>query len=333
MKQHIFGQMPDGATVDEVVLSYGGLTARCITWGAALRDLRLDVAGQPRGVVLGFSDLTDYLTHARNHGATVGRYGGRIRDGHLLVDGLTWPLARNLDGRHHLHGGDPGLGRRNWRLIELSSSWVTFGIHSPEGDEGYPGALDARCRYELQDYCLSVTIEAEVSAPCPVNFLHHSYFNLDGAGLIHAHQLQMLSDQVLEFDSDGLPTGRILPVADTRFDFQAPQQLRWPAQYDASFVLVGGLQDQPRPAARLFSGDGRLSMEVHTTEPGLHFYSGFAATASASYLDGRPCLPETGLCLEATRFNDAVNQPHFGDVITRPDRPYRQRTEFHLIPC
>lgn len=73
-------------------------------------------------------------------------------------------------------------------------------------------------------------------------------------------------------------------------------------------------------------------MDVHTTEPGLHFYSGFAAEAPVSYLDGRPCLPETGLCLEATRFNDAVNQPRFGDVLCHPGRAYHQRTEFRFHP-
>ncbi|MGY6704635.1 aldose epimerase family protein [Roseinatronobacter sp.] len=330
MIQKIFGHMPDGTEVTEVVLDHGGLRGSFISWGAVLRDLRLDVAGQPRPVVLGFADLSHYLHHARNHGANVGRYGGRIRGGRLVLDGQDWPLSRNLDGRHHSHGGHLGLGRRNWRLVDAGPSWVTFAIDSPDGDEGYPGALEARCRYDLSGLCLAVTIEAEVSAPCPVNFLHHSYFNLDGAGLIHGHRLQMLADHVLEADDKGLPTGRVLPVADTRFDFRAARQVPQPAQYDASFVLQGGLQDQPRLAGNLFSSDGQVQMTVHTTEPGLHFYSGYAAAAPVNYADGRPCLLKTGLCLEATRFNDAVNQPHFGDVITRPDKPYHQRTEFHF---
>ncbi|MDR7126361.1 aldose epimerase family protein [Pseudotabrizicola sp. 4114] len=325
-----FGRMPEGTPVQEVVLDHGGLSARFISWGSVLCDLQLVVAGQRRAVVLGFGKLSDYILHARNHGANVGRYGGRIRDAHLVIDGIQSPLSRNLGGRHHSHGGVIGLGKRNWQLLDTGESWVTFGLHSPDGDEGYPGALDVTCRYDVGDLSLAVTIDAQVTMPSPVNFLHHSYFNLDGKGLIHDHRLQILADQVMEFDADGLPTGRILPVAESRFDFRTPRPIPRPAHYDASFVLDGGVMAQPRIAGRLFSGDGLLTMDVRTTEPGLHFYSGFAAKAPVHYLDGRPCVAETGLCLEATRFNDAMNQPGFGDVIVRPDRPYHQRTEFHF---
>lgn len=330
MQVQKFGTLPDGSIVYEVKLSHGGLFARFITWGAVLRDLRLQVADAPRPVVLGFGKLSDYLTFSRNHGANVGRYGGRIRDGRLVVSGTTHALSRNLDGRHHLHGGTLGLGRRNWRLAGAGESWVVFEIHSPAGDQGYPGALTAVCRYDLNDYCLAVTIDAVVTEPSPVNFLHHSYFNLDGHGLIHAHRLQILADQMIPFDGEGLPTGQIIPVAGTRYDFRELRVIPYPALYDASFILPGKLMPTPRLAARLKSGDGHLRMDVHTTEPGLHFYSGFAVKAPIRYQDGRPCAPETGLCLEATRFNDTPNKPQFGDVICDPSRPYHQRTEFHF---
>lgn len=328
-----FGTMPDGSPVQEVVLRHGAMVARVITWGAVLRDLQLPVDGALRSVVLGFDKLSDYLTYSRNHGANVGRYGGRIRGGRLIIDGVAHPLTRNLDGQHHSHGGTLGLGRRNWRLEGYGTDWARFAIDSPAGDEGYPGALAATCRYDLGPAAIRVTIDAQVTAPSPVNFLHHSYFNLDGAGTIHAHRLHMLADRMLEADDAGLPTGRILPVAGTRYDFGQPRQIPVPAQYDTSYVLDGGLMPMPRPAAWLHAGDGRLAMEVRTTEPGLHFYSGYAAVAPVHYQDGRPCIAETGLCLEATRFNDAVNQPQFGDVLATPHRPYHQRTEFHFHPA
>ncbi|NVK31347.1 MAG: galactose mutarotase [Gammaproteobacteria bacterium] len=331
MNIHLFGTLPNGEEVQEIHLKNGDMTARVITWGAVVRDLRLPVSGRLRPVVLGFPRLSDYLRYSRNHGANVGRYGGRIREGRLVIDGRSYALARNLDGRHHSHGGKVGLGRRNWRLVDATSTSVTLTIHSPDGDEGYPGALDACCRYELGSQSLIVTITAHVSEPSPVNFLHHSYFNLDGAGRIHSHRLQMLADQMLEADTEGLPTGRIVPVAGGRFDFRLPQRINDPGLYDASYVLDGGLQINPRAAARLWSGDGALQMDIRTTEPGLHFYSGYAAIAPVQYLDGRPCESETGLCLEATRFNDAVNQPHFGQILATPEKPYRQQTEFHFL--
>lgn len=332
MTTRIFGFLQDDAPVHQVTLKNKKVTARFLSWGAVLQDLRLNMQGQLRPVVLGFRKLSEYLTYSRNHGATVGRYGGRIRDARLVIDGQTHPLSRNLSGRHHLHGGTVGLGRRNWQLEAADQSSVTFTITSADGDEGYPGDICASCQYALQDTALIVTITATASQKTPLNFLHHSYFNLDGRGQIHDHSLQILGETYIEFDDAGLPTGQILPVAGTRFDFRRFRKLPAPAHFDTSYVLAGGLHSKPRLAGVLQSSRADLSMAVHTTEPGLHFYSGFAAQAPVSYLDGRLCLPETGLCLEATRFNDAVNMPQFGDVMISPSQPYVQRTEFHFTP-
>ncbi|MEO3388729.1 aldose epimerase family protein [Mesorhizobium sp. CAU 1741] len=333
MNLTLFGTMPEGTPVYEAVLRSGPFTAKIIGWGAVLRDLRMALPEGPRPLVLGFERLAHYLDHSRNQGANVGRYGGRTRDGRLVIDGQSFPLSRNLDGRHHLHGGFNGLGRRNWTFLEVTPSSTTLEIHSPDGDEGYPGNLVLRCRYELHRWGLGVELAATTSAPTPVNILHHSYFNLDGEGQIAGHSLQIEAENYLEFDAEGLPTGRLLPVAGSALDCRSPRLLVADERIDASFVVAPRPLATPAHVATLLGSRRDLRMHVRTTEPGLHVYNGFAAAAPVPGLDGRPHLPSSGLCLEATRFNDAVNIPALGDVILRPGETYRQETRFAFEPA
>lgn len=328
MSTRLFGTMPGGDPVGEVVIAAGAFTAKIISWGAVLRDLRIDLKTEVRPLVLGFDRFDHYLRHARNQGANVGRYGGRIRNGRLIIDGHAFSLARNLEGRHHSHGGFLGLGRRNWRFLEVTKTSAMLEVVSPDGEEGYPGALVLRCRYEVSALGISVELTATSDAPTPVNILHHSYFNLDGAGQIDGHTLQIGAKDWLEADADGLPTGRLMAVAGSGMDFSQPRLLTSDERIDTSFVLAPVPREEPVHAATLTSSCRDLAMHVATTEPGLHFYNGYAAAAPVPGLDGRPHLPSSGLCLEATRFNDAVNIPAFGDVVLRPGRTYRQKTEF-----
>ena len=328
MTVRVFGIMPDGDPVEEVTLRADPLFAKIITWGAVLRDLRIDLGRELRPLVLGFEQLEHYLKHARNHGANVGRYGGRTRDGRLVVDGQEFTLSRNLDGRHHLHGGFLGLGRRNWRLVDATHQTATLEIVSPDSDEGYPGELVLRCRYSLTPMALMVELTATTDAPTPVNVLHHSYFNLDGQGQVAGHTLQIAADEYLEFDEAGLPTGRRLKLAGAYADFTTGRRLIEDERFDVSFVISPEVQPRPVRAATLVSSSEDLKMIVRTTEPGLHFYNGYAAAAPVPGLDGRPHLPSSGICLEATRYNDAMNMPGLGDVILRPGQTYRQKTQF-----
>lgn len=327
-----FGTLPDGDTVHEVTLRCGRMQAKVISWGAVLRDLRIALDAGVRPLVLGFERLEHYLDHSRNQGANVGRYGGRTRGGRLVIGGQEFALSRNLDGRHHLHGGFNGLGRRNWRIVEATDETATLEIRSLDGDEGYPGELTLQCRYTVDESGLSVELSATTTAPTPVNILHHSYFNLDGAGQIGGHTLEISAGEYLEFDAEGLPTGRKLPMAGSAFDFREPRTLSADERFDASFVLAGSPRITPVHAATLVGSRKDLRMDVHTTEPGLHFYDGYAAAAPVPGLDGRPHLPCSGLCLEATRFNDAVNLPQLGDVILRPHDTYLQETRFSFTP-
>ena len=143
----MFGEMPDGTPVERVTIRGGGLTANVLCYGAVIQDLRLD--GHDAPLVLGFETFAPYLTHSPYFGATAGRCANRIRDGHLELDGVTYQLDRNFLGKHLLHGGAKGIGKRLWRVEAVGDDRVTLAITSDDGDMGFPGRLDAQVTFAL----------------------------------------------------------------------------------------------------------------------------------------------------------------------------------------
>ena len=219
-----FGEL-DGEPVTEVSIGNGALSATVISWGAVLRDLRF--AGHRAPLVLGFERLDDYLRHSPHCGAIAGRYANRIRNGRFSLDGVEYRLDRNQNGRHHLHGGARGFGVRPWRLAAHDRTSVTLELSSAAGDQGYPGQLDARCVYRVADPAtLVVELSAVCDAPTVVNLAHHSYFTLDGGDQVLDHGLQLAAERYTPVDADLIPTGEILSVADTPYDFRRLRPLR-----------------------------------------------------------------------------------------------------------
>ncbi len=165
--------------------------ASVITFGAAVRDLAAPFRGGMRRFVLGFAALDGYLDNRRYLGVTAGRHASRIGDGRLVLDGIVHQLSRN-DGRHHLHGGATGFSRRIWDIVEVSESAVTLRLVSPDGEDGYPGRLDVRCTYRLEEPAtLSVEMTATTDAPTIVSLAHHPYFTLAPGASIRGHRLQV----------------------------------------------------------------------------------------------------------------------------------------------
>ena len=231
-----FGTMPDGTPVCRIRLQSDKLQANFLTYGAVLQDLRLD--GHPDPLVLGFPNFAPYLTHSPYFGAIAGRCANRIRDGHLEIDGKTHQLDRNFLGKHALHGGACGTGKKVWQVEHATSNSVTFTIALADGEMGFPGALDAKVVYSLgPDATLDVKMEATTDAPTLCNLAHHSYFTLDGTGSTANHLLKIDAENYLPVDEELIPTGEIRSVADTRFDFRLPRP-----------VADGGSLDQiPKP--------------------------------------------------------------------------------------
>src|SRR5690606_7234034 len=192
MEGEAFGATEDGETVERHTIEGGGLTAAVLSWGAVLQNLRM--AGHDAPLVLGFDRFEDYPAHSPYFGAIVGRYANRIGDGRFTIDGERFEVDRNFLGKHLLHGGSQGFGRRNWRVTERGSDFVTLSLYDPDGMMGFPGALEATCTYRVRmPATLSVELTAECSRPTLCNLSHHSYFNLDngGSGDVLDHRLML----------------------------------------------------------------------------------------------------------------------------------------------
>jgi aldose 1-epimerase len=326
-----FGVLPDGTPVEEITLKKGELEASVLTFGAIIRDLRF--AGQ--SVVLGFDNLQDYLDHSPYFGAIVGRCANRIANGKLEIDGRAYHLDQN-DNVHHLHGGTQGFSRRNWQIEQSDKASLLLKLVSEDGDMGYPGRVEVLVRYTLTGAgAVRVKMSATTDQTTPVNLAQHSYFNLDRSDTILDHQLEIAAETYVPVNDHLIPTGEIRSVAWTPYDFQDGRRLRRRSGeesviYDHNFCLSDAPRDAVEFAAALEDKSGDRRMEVWTTEPGLQLYDGGKIDVPVPGLAGTIYGAHAGLCLEAQRWPDSVNQKTFTDVLLRPGASYNQVTEFRF---
>lgn len=321
-----------GADILEIDLAApDGTAARVLTFGATLRDLVVPgPGGAPRRVVLGFERAEDYLRNPDYLGVTAGRHANRIAAGRFVLDGREHRLPLNERGRTHLHGGRAGFSHRHWRLVEAAADAVTLALTSPDGEEGYPGTVEARCTYRLRaPATLVVEMSATTDAPTPINLAHHSYFTLEPGKPVTGDLLEVAAAHYTPVDPDLIPTGEIAPVAGTPFDFRSPRPVGAAGGLDHNFVLDGHSPGVLAFAARVSAADQTL--EVWTDQPGLQVYDGaYLADAGPVGLGGARQFPSAGLCLEPQTFPDGPNKPHFPSPVLRPGETYRQVTEYRF---
>ena len=324
--------MPDGDDIHEVVIAAGVLTVTVITLGAVIRDVRL--AGVDHPLVLGFDRAEDYLLHSPHFGAVAGRSANRIGRGRFAIDGRPYQVSLNENGRHHLHGGFNGFGKRNWRLAANDAASVTLAILSPDGEEGYPGKVEATVRYSVEaPGTIRMEAAAVTDAPTLVNLAQHSYFNLDDSPDILNHRAQIYADSYTPTDADNIPTGEVLSVAGSDFDFRTLRPIRQMRDggrvvYDKNFVVDRRKSAVPRPHARLVSPKNGVSLVIASTEPGVQFYDGVSMNVPVPGLGGRRYGVDGGCCFEPQFFPDAPNHPGFPSSVLRPGETYRQTTTF-----
>jgi len=328
--------MPDGTEIKEIVLSAFGLEINVITWGAVIRDLRVSIGEvHNRHVVLGLNNLEDYLNHSPHFGAIAGRCANRIAGGRFVLEGQPYQLTKNQTETHHLHGGALGFGKRRWTIVDHSASHVTLQIISEDGDEGYPGCVTAQCTYRITNTAqLEINLTAETTAPTLVNLAHHSYFNLDESEDIKSHRLSIAAETYLPTDASFIPTGEIIPLAGTVYDFRKPREIHPlsdgdPTIYDNNFNISKTRTTSPVTVANLY-GKRDLMMEVASTEPGLQFYDGKKIDVPVKGLRGQHYGPYAGLCLEPQVWPDSPNHPQFPSTIIRPEQSYRQLTRYRF---
>ncbi|MBY5329197.1 aldose epimerase family protein [Rhizobium leguminosarum] len=331
LERDVFGQTQAGETVYRVVIKGGGLTAKIISWGAVIQDLRLE--GHDAPLQLGFDDFDSYLLYSSYFGATPGRCANRVGGGRFTLDGKDYQLEPNENGVTHLHGGSDNIAKRNWTIVEHDVDRVVLKIVDPDGRAGYPGNCTIQATFWVHGNGeLSITYESTSDQPTLANVCQHAYFNLDGREDALGHDIMIAADHYLPTDEKQVPTGEIRPVEGTEFDFREMAPMRrfvgsQQAFYDHNFCLSGErtAKRSVALARSLYSG---VSLEVRSTEPGVQFYAGFKLDVAAPGIDGRKYGPFAGFCLETQVWPDAINHQGFPNAVLRPGEVLRQETDY-----
>ncbi len=323
-------------TEDKVRLfQLGGaeISVEVLNVGALLHTLKVpDKNGKIRDVVLGFDQLERYRSDHPSIGLTVGRFANRISKATFTLDGKVYHLPVN-DGENHLHGGNNGFGQKFWTPRYVSDTSVTFFLHSPDGDQGYPGNMETTLTYTVQGSSLILDYAAASGMPTPVNLTNHAYFNLAGGMRdVLDHEVQINASRRIELDENLIPTDRILDVAGSGYDLRKSKSvgkglrdLGHDQGFDLCYVIDPAGENLPM-VAEVFEPDSGLVMEVFTSEPGIQFYTANFLDGSLKGKGGVSYGRHFGLCLETQQFPDAPNHPSFPDCILRPGKLFRSRT-------
>jgi aldose 1-epimerase len=342
-----FGTLPSGEPIDLYTFRNGkGVEASITNFGGRIVKLLVpDRNGESADVALGFDGLDGYLEKNPYFGALVGRYANRIAGAQFTLDGKTYHLAAN-DGSNSLHGGTKGFDKVVWRSSEISFDGepaLQLEYLSADGEDGYPGNLQARVVYRLTEANeLRLDYFASTDKKTVLNLTNHCYFDLSGQGEgnVLDHVVTINADKFTPVDHNLIPTGELRSVEGTPFDFRRParvgerideknEQLKLGIGYDHNFVLNregGGLTQ----AARAVEPKSGRVLEVLTTQPGVQFYTGNHLTGSVIGKGGVAYGFRTGFCLETQYFPNSPNQPSFPSTELAPGEEFRSSTVFRF---
>ena len=340
IEQNIWGFTPQGeAVIIYTMTNSRGAYVRLTNIGAAVVSVVVpDRDGALADVVLGYDDFRSYFNDGPCMGKTAGRYANRIGHARFTLDGREYRLTPNCAGRHHLHGGgEGGFANKLWDS-RVETDRVVFSLYSPDGDQGYPGDLDAEVVYDWNDDCeLEITLYARTSAPTVVNLTNHAYFNLRGEGNGNAlsNRLQLHASNYLETDSDQITTGRLVPVAGTPMDFRAEktigdeigadyEALRIGAGYDHCWAIDGWEPGRLTPFGHLYDPESGRRMTISSTQPGVQIYTGNWLEGAPRSQSGREYRNRDGVAIECQAFPDSPNKPEFPSAALRPGEIYKQ---------
>uniref|UniRef100_A0A0R0J1Y1 Aldose 1-epimerase n=1 Tax=Glycine max TaxID=3847 RepID=A0A0R0J1Y1_SOYBN len=274
-------------------------------------------------------------------GCIVGRVANRIKDGKFTLDGIQYSLPINKPP-NSLHGGNVGFDKKVWEVVEYkkgNTPSITFRCHSHDGEEGYPGDVTVTATYTLTS---STTLRLDMEGvpkdkPTIVNLAQHTYWNLAGhnSGNILDHSIQLWANHITPVDENTVPTGKIMPVKGTPFDFTSENRIgntisQVGLGYDHNYVLDCGEEKEGlRHAAKVRDPSSSRVLNLWTNAPGVQFYT-------ANYVNGVQGKggaiygKHAGLCLETQGFPNAINQPNFPSVVVRPGEKYQHTMLFEF---
>jgi len=338
---HSFGWLPTGELVTAYTLTgEGGLSLQAMNYGGIVTHLRApDREGRLDDIVLGFDRLEDYLAGHPYFGAIVGRVAGRITGARFMLEGRTYNLARN-NGPNHVHGGLVGFDKRLWAAQSVTrpdgAPSLRLVYRSPDGEEGYPGAIDVTVTYTVTaDNAFIIETEAIADRATPFSLTHHSYFNLAGesTGSIEDHELQIHADETVAVDENLTLLGKRVPVAGQPNDFRRSRRLgdTLPSLYQQHGDLYLIRKKEPSvlvPVARLTEPRTGRALDVGTTESCLQLYTASAFDGSVIGKSGKPYRAHAALCLECQGYPDGANNPAFDNILLQPGQPIRHTTAY-----
>ncbi len=315
-----FGTTSDGCQVTAyTVTNSKGACITVLDLGAVLQSVGMpDRNGTITDVVLGYDNVEAYEVNPPFFGATIGRNGNRIEGGSFSLDGVDYTLALNENDRNNLHSGPYGYQKRMWGVTtDEEHGSVSFSLHSPDGDQGFPGNFDVTVTYTLtEEDEVRISYEGRCDRSTVANMTNHSYFNLNGhsSGSIFNHLLQIQADGYVPVDENSIPYGTVEEVEGTPFDFRElrtigrdayaeDEQLEHTSGYDHNFALRGSGMREIAFAEGDVSG---ITMCVTTDLPGVQFYAGNMISGPTGK-GGAEYRPHDGFCLETQYFPNSIN--------------------------
>lgn len=342
--KNIFGKMSDGTEVYVYMLDNGnGISVEIINLGGIVKNLYVtDKNGLKTDVVLGRDTLEDYMNNDGYLGALIGRHANRIAKGKFLLNGSEYSVGVN-EGCNSLHGGNNGFDKKVWTVKEfdVAEPSIALSILSEDGEEGFPGKMNVTVTYTLtKENALKINYQAVSDKDTVVNMTNHSYFNLAGhaSGTIDNQILQINSGFYTPNDDECMPTGEVLAVMGTPFDFRVPkpigqdinadfEQIEKFGGYDHNFAIAG--RDY-RLAATAQCMENGISMEVYTDKPAMQLYTSNALTKGI-YKDGAEYDAHQAFCLETQYFPNAMSHSHYPAPILKKNEEYNFTTEYRFI--
>lgn len=338
-----YGVMPSGETIYAYTLDNGaGVSAEIINYGGIVTKLLVkDKNGNTQDVVLGRASLEEYLKNDGYIGAAIGRHANRIAKGVFEINGEKYEVGIN-EGTCSLHGGKVGFDQKVWSVTEVpGEDAVIMSYVSVDGEEGFPGTMMVSIKYSVtKENGLRMEYTANCDKDTVCNLTNHSYFNLGGheSGSINGQVLQINADFYTPNDSECMPTGEILSVAGTPFDFRAPKpigqdidadfpQVQAVGGFDHNFVIAGkGM----RLAAAAQCVETGITMQVYTNQPGMQLYTANALPAGVKKCDKEYSIHDA-FCLETQVFPNAMANAHFPTAVLKKGEIYDHVTEYRFV--
>ncbi len=314
-----------------------GMSAEILNFAGTVQSLTFDGVD----MVLAHKKIEDYLDNGAHLGVLVGRNANRIEKAEFNLNGKTYKLAVN-NHKGNLHGGVISFSKRIWEVtpIDEEEPSLILSLHSPDGEEGFPGNADVTVKYTLtNENSLVIHYEATCDRDTLMNLTNHSYFNLNGAdsGTIDEHTLELKAGFFTPTDAEGIPSGEILSVKNTPMDFLEPKKIgpSLASDYDQIVMVENGIDhnfvlsgEGFRHIATLFGDKSGIKMDVYTDLPGVQVYTANFLDENDSYKKDAKYGKHHGICLETQYFPNAVNIPHFETPILRKGEKYETVTEY-----